>query len=263
MALTMSGKARGKSIRVFPLSNWTELDIWQYIFSEGIEIVPLYLAARRPTVIRDRTLLMVDDERFRLAPGEKVVERSIRFRTLGCYPLSGAIESEATTLPAGHPGNGRREDLGATGTGDRQGWWLRQHGEEEAGRLLLMATLLKQVLPEEAAREQLERWIETTQGMSLLRFITCGSVDDGKSTLIGRLLYDSKLLLEDQLSALRATVKARHPRRGSTLRCLSTALRPSASKVSPSTSLTVSSQPPSASSSSPTRRVTSNIRGIW
>ncbi len=92
-------KGSGESIRVFPLSNWTELDIWQYVFSEGIEIVPLYLAARRPTVIRDRTLLMVDDEQFRLAPDEKVVERSIRFRTLGCYPLSGAIESEATTLP--------------------------------------------------------------------------------------------------------------------------------------------------------------------
>ncbi len=92
-------KGSGESLRVFPLSNWTELDIWQYIYSEGIEIVPLYLAARRPTVIRDRTLLMVDDERFPLAPNEEVVERSIRFRTLGCYPLTGAIESEAATLP--------------------------------------------------------------------------------------------------------------------------------------------------------------------
>jgi sulfate adenylyltransferase subunit 2 len=92
-------KAKGESIRVFPLSNWTELDIWQYIMQEGIEIVPLYMAAPRPTVERDGLLLMVDDERFPLAPGEQPVMRSIRFRTLGCYPLTGAIESEAATLP--------------------------------------------------------------------------------------------------------------------------------------------------------------------
>ena len=92
-------KAKGESIRVFPLSNWTELDIWQYIDLEGIEIVPLYFAAPRPTVERNGMLLMVDDERFRLAPGEVPVERSIRFRTLGCYPLTGAVESEAATLP--------------------------------------------------------------------------------------------------------------------------------------------------------------------
>jgi sulfate adenylyltransferase subunit 2 len=92
-------KAPGESIRVFPISNWTELDIWQYIYAEEIPIVPLYLAAPRPTVERDGLLLMVDDERFRLRPGEVPVERSIRFRTLGCYPLSGAVESEATTLP--------------------------------------------------------------------------------------------------------------------------------------------------------------------
>jgi sulfate adenylyltransferase subunit 2 len=86
------------SIRVFPLSNWTELDIWQYIYAEGIEIVPLYLSAPRPTVDRDGVLLMVDDERFPLEPGEVPVERSVRFRTLGCYPLTGAVESEASTL---------------------------------------------------------------------------------------------------------------------------------------------------------------------
>ena len=89
----------GESIRVFPLSNWTELDIWQYIYAEDIPIVPLYLAAKRPTVERDGQLFMVDDDRFRLAPGEVPVERSIRFRTLGCYPLTGAVESEAATLP--------------------------------------------------------------------------------------------------------------------------------------------------------------------
>jgi len=93
-------KAKGESIRVFPLSNWTELDIWQYIHLEGIEIVPLYFAAPRPTVERDGMILMVDDDRFRFRPGEAPVERSIRFRTLGCYPLTGAVESEAATLPA-------------------------------------------------------------------------------------------------------------------------------------------------------------------
>ena len=92
-------KAKGESIRVFPISNWTELDIWQYIHLNNIEIVPLYLSAKRPTVERDGMLLMVDDDRFRLNPGEVPVERSIRFRTLGCYPLTGAVESEATTLP--------------------------------------------------------------------------------------------------------------------------------------------------------------------
>jgi len=92
-------KARGESIRVFPISNWTELDIWQYIHLQNIPIVPLYYAAKRPTVVRDGLTLMVDDERFRLQPGEKPVMRSIRFRTLGCYPLTGAVESEAATLP--------------------------------------------------------------------------------------------------------------------------------------------------------------------
>lgn len=90
-------KAKGESIRVFPLSNWTELDIWQYIRAEGIEIVPLYFAAPRPTVVRGGLTLMVDDDRFPL-DGEVPVERSIRFRTLGCYPLTGAVESEAATL---------------------------------------------------------------------------------------------------------------------------------------------------------------------
>jgi len=91
---------KGESIRVFPLSNWTELDIWQYILAENIPIVPLYLAAKRPVVARGGTLIMRDDERMRLLPGEKVEERLVRFRTLGCYPLTGAIESDADTLEA-------------------------------------------------------------------------------------------------------------------------------------------------------------------
>lgn len=94
-----SRKSKNESIRVFPISNWTELDIWQYIHLENIEIVPLYMSAKRPTVKRDNMLLMVDDERFRLRDGEVPEMKSIRFRTLGCYPLTGAVESEATTLP--------------------------------------------------------------------------------------------------------------------------------------------------------------------
>ena len=89
----------GEEVRVFPLSNWTELDVWQYVYLENIEIVPLYLAAKRPVVERDGTLIMVDDDRMELEPGEEPSMRSVRFRTLGCYPLSGAIESEAATLP--------------------------------------------------------------------------------------------------------------------------------------------------------------------
>jgi sulfate adenylyltransferase subunit 2 len=92
-------KTKDESIRVFPLSNWTELDIWQYIYLEGIHVVPLYFSAIRPTVERDGLILMVDDDRFQLDEDEKPVMRSIRFRTLGCYPLTGAIESKAKTLP--------------------------------------------------------------------------------------------------------------------------------------------------------------------
>jgi sulfate adenylyltransferase subunit 2 len=93
-------KHKGESIRVFPMSNWTELDIWQYIYLHDIPIVPLYFAATRPVVERDGTLIMVDDERMPLHPGEKPALKKVRFRTLGCYPLTGAIESEADTLPA-------------------------------------------------------------------------------------------------------------------------------------------------------------------
>ena len=91
-------KNRGETMRVFPLSNWTELDVWQYILREGLTIVPLYFAAERPTVERDGVILMADDERMRFEEGEKLVSRRVRFRTLGCYPLSGAIESDAQTV---------------------------------------------------------------------------------------------------------------------------------------------------------------------
>ncbi|WP_417815856.1 sulfate adenylyltransferase subunit CysD [Thalassospira alkalitolerans] len=90
---------KGESIRAFPISNWTELDIWQYIYLEQIPIVPLYYSAKRPVVERDGMLIMVDDDRMPLNPGETPEMKSVRFRTLGCYPLTGAVESEATTLP--------------------------------------------------------------------------------------------------------------------------------------------------------------------
>jgi len=108
-------KHKGESFRVFPMSNWTELDIWQYIHLEKIPIVPLYFAAERPVVQRDGTLIMVDDERMPLAPGEKPVMKKVRFRTLGCYPLTGAIESEADTLPA------IIQEMLLTTTSERQG----------------------------------------------------------------------------------------------------------------------------------------------
>jgi sulfate adenylyltransferase subunit 2 len=110
-----SRKAPGESIRVFPISNWTELDIWQYIHLENIPIVPLYFAAMRPVVERDGTLIMVDDDRMRLNPGEVPQMRKVRFRTLGCYPLSGAVESEAETLTA------VIQEMLLTTTSERQG----------------------------------------------------------------------------------------------------------------------------------------------
>jgi sulfate adenylyltransferase subunit 2 len=106
---------RGESIRVFPLSNWTELDIWQYILQEQIEIVPLYFAAARPVVNRGGQLIMVDDDRMPLLPGERVEHRTVRFRTLGCYPLTGAIESTAATLLE------IIEEMLTTTTSERQG----------------------------------------------------------------------------------------------------------------------------------------------
>jgi sulfate adenylyltransferase subunit 2 len=108
-------KNKGESIRVFPISNWTELDIWQYIYLEDIPIVPLYFSAPRPVVRRDDMLIMVDDDRMRLLPGETPEMKNVRFRTLGCYPLSGAVESDADTLPA------IIQEMLLTTTSERQG----------------------------------------------------------------------------------------------------------------------------------------------
>jgi len=108
-------KQRGESIRVFPLSNWTELDVWLYIYLEGIPIVPLYFAQKRPVVERDGVLIMVDDDRMPLEPGEQPMLKQVRFRTLGCYPLTGAVESDAATLPA------VIQEMLLTRTSERQG----------------------------------------------------------------------------------------------------------------------------------------------
>ncbi|KQP45699.1 sulfate adenylyltransferase [Brevundimonas sp. Leaf280] len=108
-------KRPAESIRVFPISNWTELDVWQYIHLQQIRIVPLYLAAERPVVERDGALIMVDDDRFRLRPGETPQMKSVRFRTLGCYPLTGAVESTAATLPE------LIQEMLLTTTSERQG----------------------------------------------------------------------------------------------------------------------------------------------
>ncbi len=108
-------KQQGESIRVFPLSNWTELDVWHYIYLESIPIVPLYFADERPVVERDGTLILVDDERMPLEPGEVPMRKRVRFRTLGCYPLTGAVESDADTLPA------IIQEMLLTRTSERQG----------------------------------------------------------------------------------------------------------------------------------------------
>jgi sulfate adenylyltransferase subunit 2 len=108
-------KHKGESIRVFPISNWTELDIWQYIHLEQIPIVPLYFSAPRPVVERDGALIMVDDDRMPLKPGETPMTKNVRFRTLGCYPLTGAVESNADTLPA------IIQEMLLTTTSERQG----------------------------------------------------------------------------------------------------------------------------------------------
>ncbi len=121
-------KRAGESMRVFPLSNWTELEVWQYIHQQDIPIVPLYLAADRPVVERDGALIVVDDERMRLRPGERPVQRRVRFRTLGCWPLSGAVLSDADTLPA------LIDELRNSRSSERQGRLIDHDGEASMER---------------------------------------------------------------------------------------------------------------------------------
>ena len=176
---------QGESIRVFPISNWTEKDIWEYIRREKIDIVPLYFAAERPVIERDGDLIMVDDERIlsHLRPGEKVETKKVRFRTLGCYPLTGGVESEAVTID-----QIIEETLSAVESErtsrviDHDGGAASMEKRKKRGVFLIMSN-------------------------GLLKFITCGSVDDGKSTLIGHILYDAKLLYADQEKALQLDSK--------------------------------------------------------
>ena len=225
---------KGESIRVFPMSNWTELDVWQYIHLEEIPIVPLYLSASRPVIKRDGIYFMRNDDRMPLLPGEVEETKMVRFRTLGCYPLSGAVESEATTLPEVIQemlfANNQRKTRTCDRSRRRRSW----NGREETSRLLLKniasyellaygfllrsisclmptaitltATFLMSHKSELIATD-IDAYLKQHEHKQLLRFITCGSVDDGKSTLIGRLLYDSKMIYEDQLSQLEADSK--------------------------------------------------------
>ena len=168
--------APGETLRMFPLSNWTELDVWTYIRREGIDVVPLYFAAPRPTVERDGLIIVVDDERMRFSRARSRCDRLVRFRSLGCYPLSAAVE-----FTGGQPRGDRRRDahharVRARRTADRPGRG-RLDGEEEARGVLLMPD-------------------------SLLRVLACGSVDDGKSTLIGRLLFECGTIPDDVMAAL-------------------------------------------------------------
>ena len=190
----------GETVRVFPLSNWTELDVWQYIHQEQIPIVPLYFAAPRPVVERDGTLIMVDDERLPLAPGEVPEQRSIRFRTLGLLPADRGHREHGRHADRDHPGDAADHLVGTSGTGDRPRRF-GVHGAQEAGGLLLVAHV------DPLIATDIDAYLERQEHKSLLRFITCGSVDDGKSTLIGRFLYESKLVFEDHLAALEADSK--------------------------------------------------------
>ena len=256
---TTPATAPGESIRVFPLSNWTELDVWQYIHLEEIPIVPLYFAAQRPVVERDGTLIMVDDERMPLDPGEVPEMRSVRFRTLGCYPLTGAIESDAGHAPRDHPGDAARHHLRAPGPGDRPRL-VGLDGEEEAGGLLLMAHAANDLLATD-----IDAYLAHHEHKSLLRFITCGSVDDGKS----HAHRPPALRLQAGLRGPARRARGPTPRRSapraatSTSPSWSTASPPSASRASPSTSPTGSSPPRSASSSSPTPPATSSTPATW
>ena len=156
---TMLASPRERAYVFFPLSNWTELDIWQYIHLENIPIVPLYLAAPRPTVERDGLLLMVDDDRFRLRSGEAPTMRMVRFRTLGCYPLTGAVESTASNVTADHSGNAVDNDLGAAGPRDRPRSSC-VHGSEKTGWIFLMTAV--------EAQQQIDAFLKHSRHKSLL-----------------------------------------------------------------------------------------------
>ena len=184
----MPGFIKGESIRVFPLSKWTELDIWQYIRMENIPIVPLYFAKERPIVEIDGNLIMPDDERLPEQYRDKIRMRKVRFRTLGCWPLTGAVESEADTIEK----NRRRNDDHHQIRTDHPGNRFRpgcQYGTKEKRGILLRRKAIKIKIMEKL---NIKEFLDQDEKKDLLRLLTAGSVDDGKSTLIGRLLFDSK-----------------------------------------------------------------------
>ena len=191
---------KGESLRVFPMSNWTELDIWQYIYLNDIPIVPLYFAAERPVVERRRH---ADHGRRRPhAPASRreadAEEGAVPHARL--LSAHGSDRERCRLAHGDHPGNAAHDDFGAAGPRDRPRP-VGVDGKEEAGGLLLMAHISDLIATD------IEAYLHQHEHKSLLRFITCGSVDDGKSTLIGRLLYDSKMIFEDQLAALEADSK--------------------------------------------------------
>lgn len=187
---------KGESIRVFPLSNWTELDIWQYIYLESIPIPDLYFAKERPVVEYGGTKIMVDDNRMPESLRKTAKMEKVRFRTLGCYPLTGAVPSDAETLPA------IIQEMLLTKVSERQGR-LIDHDEAGSMEKKKWKGISKMAIAENNLIESdIEAYLKQHENKELLRFITCGSVDDGKSTLIGRLLHDSKMIFEDQLAAI-------------------------------------------------------------
>jgi hypothetical protein len=235
-------KHKGESIRVFPMSNWTELDIWQYIYLNDIPIVPLYFAPERPG---GRTRRHADHGRRRPHATQARREadaEEVRFRTLGCYPLTGAIESEADTLTA------IIQEMLLTTTSERQGRVI-DHDQSASMEKKKQEGLFLMAHVSDLIAQDIEAYLHQHEHKSLLRFITCGSVDDGKSTLIGRLLYDSKMIFEDQLAALEADSKKVGTQGGDLdFALLVDGLRPSASRASRSTWPTGSSRPTGASS---------------
>lgn len=193
-------KNKGESIRVFPLSNWTELDIWQYIYFENIEIVPLYFAAPRPVVERDGMLIMVDDDRMPLRHDEIPRVQMVRFRTLGCYPLTGAIPSNADTLPK------IIYELMASRQSERQGRAIDHDSQAsmEKKRKKDIFDMYESSISNELREhpEYTADFLAAHEEKSLLRFITCGSVDDGKSTLIGRILFETNMIFDNEFATL-------------------------------------------------------------
>ncbi len=187
---------KGETVRIFPLSNWTEGDVWRYIALEKLDVVPLYFADVRPVVTRNGQLIVVDDERMRFEPGEKPEMRKVRFRTLGCWPLTAAIRVGSHRPRSSGGGDARGESVRAGRASDRSRS-SRRHGDEEARGLFLMhvAALREEIAPAVVA-------VPAPQGAGMVRLLTCGSVDDGKSTLIGRLLWDAAGVTEDQRAAI-------------------------------------------------------------